>query len=278
MGEVGVGYEIDSVQSLHVSMSTTWFATKEKSRPSYLYSGGMWGQEMAFSGSQKMNMNEISVDGGIDYQRQWGDRGRLFASYQISHAPNRNDTENRYDGLDTSLHPEITSTVKDIRTEICDRTTQHHLSTDLTIPLTRHQQLNTGVKFSFDRGESQATEMRFLNGGFVEQKAAAMHYRQSQNIAALYAEWEAQWGWLGLKEGLRYEHTWQKSRYLKGEGSKFSLHYGDLVPSVSLTAKAKENSTFGVSYTMRIRRPRINELDPYVNKSDPTQLRMAIPT
>ena len=62
----------DSVQSLHVSMSTTWFATKEKSRPSYLYSGGMWGQEMAFSGSQKMNMNEISVDGGIDYQRQWG--------------------------------------------------------------------------------------------------------------------------------------------------------------------------------------------------------------
>ena len=272
MGEVGVGYEIDSVQSLHVSMSTTWFATKEKSRPSYLYSGGMWGQEMAFSGSQKMNMNEISVDGGIDYQRQWGDRGRLFASYQISHAPNRNDTENRYDGLDTSLHPEITSTVKDIRTEICDRTTQHHLSTDLTIPLTRHQQLNTGVKFSFDRGESQATEMRFLNGGFVEQKAAAMHYRQSQNIAALYAEWEAQWGWLGLKEGLRYEHTWQKSRYLKGEGSKFSLHYGDLVPSVSLTAKAKENSTFGVSYTMRIRRPRINELDPYVNKSDPTQL------
>lgn len=272
MGEVGVGYEIDSVQSLHVSMSTTWFATKEKSRPSYLYSGGMWGQEMTFSGSQKMNMNEISVDGGIDYQRQWGDRGRLFASYQISHAPNRNDTENRYDGLDTSLHPEITSTVKDIRTEICDRTTQHHLSTDLTIPLTRHQQLNTGVKFSFDRGESQATEMRFLNGGFVEQKAATMHYRQYQNIAALYAEWEAQWGWLGLKEGLRYEHTWQKSRYLKGEGSKFSLHYGDLVPSVSLTAKAKENSTFGVSYTMRIRRPRINELDPYVNKSDPTQL------
>ena len=80
MGEVGVGYEIDSVQSLHVSMSTTWFATKEKSRPSYLYSGGMWGQEMAFSGSQKMNMNEISVDGGIDYQRQWGDRGRLYAS------------------------------------------------------------------------------------------------------------------------------------------------------------------------------------------------------
>lgn len=272
MGEVGVGYDIDSVQSLHVSMSTTWFATKEKSRPTYLYSGGIWGQGMAFSGSQKMNMNEISVDGGIDYQRQWGDKGRLFASYQISHAPNRNDTENRYDGLDTSLHPEITSTVKDIRTEICDRTTQHNLTTDLTIPLTRHQLLNAGVKFSFDHGESRATEMRFLNGSFVEQKAAAMHYRQYQNIAALYAEWEAQWGWLGLKEGLRYEHTWQKSRYLKGEGSKFSLHYGDLVPSVTLTARAKENSTFGVSYTMRIRRPRIKELDPYVNKSDPTQL------
>lgn len=133
MGEVGVGYDIDSVQSLHVSMSTTWFATKEKSRPTYLYSGGIWGQGMAFSGSQKMNMNEISVDGGIDYQRQWGDKGRLFASYQISHAPNRNDTENRYDGLDTSLHPEITSTVKDIRTEICDRTTQHNLTTDLSL-------------------------------------------------------------------------------------------------------------------------------------------------
>lgn len=33
MGEVGVGYEIDSVQSLHVSMSTTWFATKKRAVP-----------------------------------------------------------------------------------------------------------------------------------------------------------------------------------------------------------------------------------------------------
>ena len=137
MGGAGVGYDMIPSITPCFHVHDLVCHKEKKSRPTYLYSGGIWGQGMAFSGSQKMNMNEISVDGGIDYQRQWGDKGRLFASYQIRHAPNRMIQRTDTMALTPPCTPEITSTVKDIRTEICDRTTQHNLTTDLTIPLTR---------------------------------------------------------------------------------------------------------------------------------------------
>lgn len=271
MGEFGLGCEIDSVSSLHANASVMWFGMKDSGTPQYAYSGGMWGDGMNFSGSQMMKMNEVGFDGSIDYQRTWGKKGRAFFNYQISHTPNQNDSENRYSGLDTS-NPLIAEILRNNRSETREKSTSHTLMSDITIPLHENHLLNTGVKMTADRSESDARELEVVEGSFIEDASRSIHFRQHQYIAAAYAEWDARWGWFGMKNGLRYEHTWQDSRYLKGEGSDFKVNYGALVPSVSLTANANESNNFGLQYTMRIRRPRINELDPYINRADPTQL------
>lgn len=272
MGEFGVGYDIDNRQSIHANLSANWFGMKDAGSPTYLYSGGMWGDGMAFNGRQVMKMNEISIDGSIDYQRTWGEMGRLFVNYQLNHSPGKNDSENTYEGIDATLLPDIALILRNNRTEVDEHNTAHNLMTDLTIPLAEDHVLNTGAKLTYDLGESDAKEMQPDGGSFKEDEDGSVHYKQNQFIAALYAEWDGKFGWLGVKPGLRYEHTWQSSRYIKGDGSDFSLNYGALVPSVSITANAGESHTFGLNYNMRIRRPRINELDPYVNRADPTQL------
>lgn len=271
MGEVGIGCEIDSVRSMHANVSGFWYGMKDSGNPSYLYSGSMWGTGMNFGGSQMVNMNGVGIDGSIGYQRQWGEKGRAFFNYQISHAPNDNESENTYNWLDLS-NPAISSILRNNRTETRDKSTVHIFMSDISVPLCEGHLLNTGMKMTADCSESDAVEKTIVNGQYAENAKGSVHYRQHQYIAALYAEWDARWGWLGVKNGLRYEHTWQNSRYLKGDGSEFSLHYGDLVPSVGISANAGESSTFGLQYNIRISRPRINELDPYINRSDPTQL------
>jgi len=268
MAETRLGFEIDSVQSLHANLSLMWFGMQDRGNPAYLYSGGMWGNQRSFGGRQEMTMNDLSLDGSIDYQRQWQERGRLLVNYQFSHNPSQNDSENRYEGLTTT---EMEYGMMDNRSEVREHNTSHQLTTDVTLPLAERQLLNVGLKLTTDRSESDAREMWLADGNWQEHTEGSVHYRQHQYITALYAEWEARWGWFGLKNGYRYEHTWQDSRYLRGQGSDFSLDYGDLVPSLSLTAEVGEGKTLGLNYNQRIRRPRINELDPYVNHSDPTQ-------
>lgn len=272
MGELGIGYEIDESQSVHANVSVNWFGMKDSGNPSYQYSGGIWGTGMSFSGKQMMSMNDASIDGSFDYQRTWGNRGRLFINYQINHGLGNNDSENSYEGIDLTKHPEMAMILRNNRTEVREHNTAHNVMTDVTIPMADGHWLNIGTKLTYDLGESDAKEMYPDGGSFAEDEDGSLHYKQHQYIAAIYAEWDGKWGWFGIKPGLRYEHTWQSSRYLKGEGSDFSLDYGAVVPSVSITANAGSCHTFGLNYNMRIRRPRINELDPYVNRADPTQL------
>lgn len=83
---------------------------------------------------------------------------------------------------------------------------------------------------------------------------------------ALYGEYDATFVWLSLKPGLRYEYTWQKTKYLSA-GSDFNIKYGTLVPALSISARISELQNIGVNYNLRIRRPGITELDPYVDRS-----------
>ena len=97
-----------------------------------------------------------------------------------------------------------------------------------------------------------------------------MEYQHDNDIAAAYAEYEARMGIVGAKAGLRYEHTFQKVRYLQGAGSDFSNDYGNLVPSLSLSLSPKPTKNIGLTYNMRLSRPGITYLNPYVDRTLPS--------
>ena len=106
----------------------------------------------------------------------------------------------------------------------------------------------------------------------VYNRDMSMDYEHSNNIGALYAEYEGKWGMLGAKAGMRYERTWQDIKYHLGNGQDFKNDYGTLVPSASLSYTLAPTSNLGMTYNMRISRPGISYLNPYVDRSTPTAL------
>lgn len=52
----------------------------------------------------------------------------------------------------------------------------------------------------------------------------------------------------------------------------FRIRFGNLIPSVIVSKQLDDRQSFKVSYTQRITRPMIWDLNPYVNASDPNNL------
>ncbi len=96
-----------------------------------------------------------------------------------------------------------------------------------------------------------------------------MNYDYHSNIGAAYAEYAGTFGRFTIKGGLRYEHTWQDYNQT---GKDFSLDYGNFVPNASIQYDIAPRSNISLSYNIRISRPGITYLSPYVNRTDPNTI------
>ena len=259
-------YEIDSLNLVSATLGFMSFGMKNENgftntilvspeAGTYSYSGTL---------STTNNRNNISV--GADYQHLWaGVPGRSFVlSYQYNGAPSVNNSMTLMDATSFAGF-DFTDRKSDGRTGSNDHTVQ----ADFTTPLGSKHSLSTGAKYLNRHNSSDQTDYLREGGIWHENPASSLTYDFYNRIAAAYAELTGNYGAFSLKAGVRYEHTWQNYSS-SAQKSSFSVNYGNLVPSASLQWNLGLTQNIGLSYNMRISRPGISYLNPYVDTSDPT--------
>ena len=163
----------------------------------------------------------------------------------------------------------------DRRTDGFTNSSSHIVQTDFSTPLGRKpgHLLNAGAKFTARHNSSDQDSFISDGGGYVYVPETSVLYDFYNNIGALYAEYAGKFGSVDMKAGVRYEHTWQNVAYDNTPEMNFSLDYGNLVPAASLQYNISMVQNIGLSYNMRISRPGITYLNPYVdNLTDPTAI------
>ena len=220
----------------------------------------------SYSGTSEAVNNRSSISASADYQHLWADApGRSFVlSYQFNAAPSVNTSLNTFEGASIPGF-DLTNRRSDGRTGSTDHTVQ----ADFTTPLGSMHTLSTGAKFLSRHNSSAQTDYLWNGSAYVENPLGSLTYDFYNRIGAAYAELEGKYGPVGIKAGVRYEHTWQNYSSSAQSGS-FSLNYGNLVPSASIQWSPSMTQNIGLSYNLRISRPGISYLNPYVNTSDPT--------
>ena len=98
------------------------------------------------------------------------------------------------------------------------------------------------------------------------------HYKHRNDIFAAYLGYGLKLNKLSGRLGLRYEHTLQDVEYKLGRGDDFRKHFNDFVPSASIGYKLTQMSNLRLGYDMRIYRPGIWYLNPYLDDSTPTNI------
>ena len=265
MGNISLGYELDSMSNMSATLSLTRMNMKNEGITSSNMHGGNYGNAFGYGNEFNMKNVRTSFSGTVDYQRffnkehtQW-----LAFTYQLSVIPSENEQRSRFNAGSTSFID-----LTDRYSLSKEHTTDHTFQTDYTMPIGTGQTLNVGGKLMMRRASSDSKY--YLKDLYDE--ASSMDYLYKNSILAGYTEYEGKWGSIGTKAGLRYEHTWQNVEYRLGNGADFKTNYGSLVPSASLSYSFSPTSNIGLTYNMRISRPGITYLNPYVDKSDPTAL------
>ena len=266
MGSLALSYELDSMSTVSLSADITKMEMKNTGRtetnlaiPYRSALGPTYGNDLY------MKSNNTSFSGSLDYQRFFNKERSswLAVIYQLSYDPTHSETRNDYDAV-PGLPFDITDRYSDDR----EKTTEHTLQTDFTTPFGTGNTLNVGAKLMLRKATSDAKY--YLAD--VYNADMSMDYEHRNKIGAAYAEYEGKWGMFGAKAGLRYEHTWQDIEYHLGNGQDFQKDYGTLVPSASFSYTLAPTSNIGLTYNMRISRPGITYLNPYVDRSSPTAL------
>ena len=266
MGNLTLGYELDAMSSIGLTAGITSFNMKNNSHSTNTFVGGMYGDGYSYGNSIDMKMKRTSFTGSLDYQRFLNPErtSSITLAYQLTYAPTNNETTTLFDQMADNDWMSMMNRYSENK----ERTTDHIFQADYTTPLGKTTTLNTGLKFSFRKATSDADN--YIQDVYSEELSSEYKYKNS--ILAGYAEFVSRFGKWSTKAGLRYEQTWQDVSYQLGNGEDFTTHYGNIVPSASLSYNFAPTTNIGLTYNMRISRPGITYLNPYVDRSNPTMI------
>lgn len=265
-GSMNISYEIDSLNLLSAGAGWTHFGMESEGISSTSIAGS--GYIIDYDGTVYTKNTSNNITANADYQHLWADNPEksFILSYQFNGNPSANDTYNTFDNTGGGF-----LNLTDRRTEALVNSMTHTIQADFSTPFNRKgHMLNIGGKFISRHNGSDQED--FLSDGkeMVPEPYGSLKYDFFNNIGSIYAEYDGKFGRIGLKAGARYEHTWQTVRYSEGDGKDFRLDYGNLVPNASFQYNISRKQNIGMSYNIRISRPGITYLNPYVNISDPT--------
>lgn len=268
MCNMNMSYEIDSLNL--ITAGAGWFGNDMSYVSPFEASFTSPMMNYEYGGSVLTEQTTNSVNANVDYQHTWAGRPErsLVISYRFSGTPSSNDILNRFD-------PQKTEGIvmADRRTDGFTNSLSHTAQADFSTPLGSGAGhiINVGAKFTARHNLSDQSNFIFDSNDYQFTPEGSLEYDFYNNIGAIYAEYDGKFGQFGIKAGARYEHTWQEVNYPQGNGQNFDLNYGNLVPMASLQYNIGQQQNVGLSYNMRISRPGITYLNPFVdNISDPT--------
>lgn len=276
-GSMEASYEIDTLRLVTMSFglwgggnksngSTDYIATFPENinaAPIYSYS--------AFNRSKS---SWYSIDGGIDYQRLFKVKDRMLTfSYKINTRPQTSDSYTEYE-IDNGYNPDWADYLNRLKNQHGEQnTTEHTFQADYTTPIGKLHTLEAGAKYILRNNSSEDDRFDADDTGKYEyNKDQSSHYKHLNDIIAAYLGYGLKVKRLSGRLGLRYEHTIQDVKYLVGRGEDFTKNFDDVVPSASIGYKLTDMSNLRLGYNMRIYRPGIWALNPYLNDADPSYI------
>ena len=163
--------------------------------------------------------------------------------------------------------------LKSQRNDGSENTIEHTVQVDYTTPFAKHHTIETGLKYILrnNTSEDDRYELDVLDSEH------SSHYKHRNDILAAYLGYGLKIKKFSGRLGLRYEHTLQDVEYKLGPGADFKQHFNDFVPSASLGYKLGQTTNLRLGYNMRIYRPGIWYLNPYLDDSTPTNISQGNP-
>lgn len=274
-GNMEASYEIDSLRLITFSGSIFGGANKSNAIGSTEMESESLIPVYSYNTNNFSKNTFMSINANVDYQRSFKKKDELLTlSYRLSGSPRTTDAYTYY----TNLLKDVPA-LNDLHTKGDPSTTEHTFQCDFSNPLTKNQTMELGAKYIIRNSNSDDKYYITTPGGsnYTEDNDRSSKYSHLQDIFAAYAGYSLKHKSFGFKTGLRYEYTMMDVKFYNNKGQDFDAHFSDLVPSANLSYQIAPTQTLKASYNMRISRPGIWYLNPFINNTDPKNISFGNP-
>ncbi len=211
-------------------------------------------------------IRNTGVTASASWQHDFGDSGKkTILSYQYNHGYNRL-------WLDFMLVEQsgMSDTSPFERQDPKEFSNEHTVQFDYVNPFNDNHTLEAGAKAIIRRNHAYTYLYYGDNASdAVESMTDRTDLIQKQDVYAAYLSYTGKFGNLSANAGLRYEHTDMGIDFKWGEMDDFTNRLNDLVPNAALTYSFTPSSNVRIAYQMRISRPGINQVNPYLRIISP---------
>lgn len=259
-------YQIDSLQSVQVGVN---------------YNPGNWRQDVNMG--TRLNIPSVPDSRRITHSETPRDNVGFNAAYskKFKSNPKRTlDILSQYSMNSSNAEYELTGTsngtdVVDYKERNQNKSNNNEftIQADYVHPLKNHsQKIETGLKY-INRDIKSDYQLEYWQSGangadFTVDPNRTNTLNYTQDIAAAYAQFSTKLTKsLSMIAGARYEFT-KIDGVQKEANSGFNTQFNNLLPNLSFGYDLKNFSKLKLAYNMRIQRPSIDFVNPYVNSSD----------
>jgi len=163
-----------------------------------------------------------------------------------------------------------------------------NIQLDYTLPFSKEQKLEAGYRTTlrYDDEEQLSDALNPENGAYERDYDLTNNFNMDDIVHALYANYQNKLtDRFGYQIGLRAEQAYLNTEYISWDPNidpedriaKGRLDYFRIYPSIYLTQELNNDQSFQLSYTRRVNRPRGWQVNPFIDVSDPLNLRQGNP-
>ncbi|MFK8162163.1 MAG: TonB-dependent receptor, partial [Lewinella sp.] len=212
-----------------------------------------------------------------DYLTTFAEPGRsLSASLQFSES-DRSEVEN-YDEFIYDADGNLLDEVHQNSPSASGRT-QYIGQLDYSQKIGEDFKLEAGWRSTLQQIENVADFNIFDEDGqqFFRVDSNSSRFFYDEDVHAVYGTFGGKVDNFTFSGGLRAEQVYTTSFLAEPTGETFKNNYFKLYPSLFLGYAVSESGTIQASYSRRVRRPRDRDLNPFVDRGDPLNLRTGNP-
>ena len=159
------------------------------------------------------------------------------------------------------------------RSAMSSKVNESELKLDYSEPISDKVKFNTGgklVSMNINSATDVYTQSNLQPIRLNNSLSNTLAYHQK--VAAIYAELEFPVkNWIEVKIGGRWEQTNVDAIY-SSSNKEINPKYNNFTPSIFFKRKLGEDNAIKLSYSRRINRPRYDDLNPYINTTDPKNM------
>lgn len=223
------------------------------------------------------NSPSLSQDFSANYYNQFSKGHELTWDNYFSINDYTNDFLNR--NITYNVNNTINDTVPILKlnniTKITSKTIISNM--DYVKPLASDTKIEGGLKFTnkqveanYDVNSSRSLD---VNAPLVRDNIASNHAKYNESVLGAYTTFTSKLFDIDYMLGVRMEQTHTSVSEITNSNDNYDKSYLDFFPNVNLSYKISDFEQFQLTFSGRINRPRMTELNPFIDKSDPTTWR-----